>query len=135
VYGVLFISALTVAFPANWTFTTKHLDYLSANSLSLRNTLVYGGVAAIICALFAMLLGFLVQRRDWRGKNIVDFIAIMPAAIPGIFFGIGYATAFNQRWLDWIDRGALITISLPTRTVKLLYGLFLLFVAVRFFFF
>ena len=31
--------------------------------------------------------------------------------------------------------GALITISLPSRTVKRLYGLFLLFVAVRFFFF
>ena len=36
----------------------------------------------------------------------------MPAAVPGIFFGIGYATAFNQRWLDWLDRGALITISM-----------------------
>jgi iron(III) transport system permease protein len=32
--------------------------------------------------------------------------------VPGIFFGIGYATAFNQRWLDWLDRGALITISM-----------------------
>ena len=30
--------------------------------------------------------------------------------------------------------GARITISLPTRTVKLLYGFFLLFVAARFFF-
>jgi iron(III) transport system permease protein len=32
--------------------------------------------------------------------------------VPGIFFGIGYATTFNQRWLDWLDRGALITISM-----------------------
>jgi iron(III) transport system permease protein len=112
VYGVLIISALTEAFPANWNFTTKHFAYLGANSLSLRNTLVYGGGAAIICALFAMLLGFLVQRRDWTGKRLVDFIAIMPAAVPGIFFGIGYATAFNYRWLDWLDRGALIMISM-----------------------
>jgi iron(III) transport system permease protein len=88
------------------------LAYLGANSLSLRNTLVYGGSAAIICSLFAILLGFLVQRRDWPGKRVVDFIAILPAAVPGIFFGIGYATAFNQRWLDWLDRGALITISM-----------------------
>jgi iron(III) transport system permease protein len=35
----------------------------------------------------------------------------MPAAIPGIFFGIGYATAFNTPFWDWLDRGALITIS------------------------
>jgi iron(III) transport system permease protein len=112
VYGVLFVSALTISFPANMAFTTKHLDYMGANSISLRNTLVYGGIAAIICSLFAMMLGFLVQRRDFVGKRLVDFVAIMPAAVPGIFFGIGYATAFNQRWLDWLDRGALITISM-----------------------
>jgi iron(III) transport system permease protein len=39
-------------------------------------------------------------------------MAIAPAAVPGIFFGIGYATMFNQRWLDWLDRGALITLSM-----------------------
>jgi len=39
------------------------------------------------------------------GRRVIDFLAIMPAAVPGIFFGIGYATAFNQRWLDWLDAG------------------------------
>jgi len=112
VYGVLLISAIVEVFPVKWTLTFKHFEFLTSNITPLQNTLVYGTTAAIICALFAMLLGFLVQRREWRGKRIVDFIAIMPAAIPGIFFGIGYATAFNQRWLDWIDRGALITISM-----------------------
>jgi iron(III) transport system permease protein len=42
----------------------------------------------------------------------VDFVAITPAAVPGIFFGIGYAMVANQRWMDWLDRGALITISM-----------------------
>ena len=88
------------------------LDYLGIHSASLRNTLVYGGTAAILCALFATLLGFIVQHREWPGRKAVDSLAIMPAAVPGIFFGIGYATAFNQPWLDWLDRGALITISM-----------------------
>ncbi len=112
VYGVLFVSAIVEVFPVNWNLTTRHFDFLFANTVPLRNTLLYGGTAAVICALFAVLLGFLVQRRDWTGRRVVDFIAIMPAAVPGIFFGIGYATAFNQRWLDWIDRGALITLSM-----------------------
>ena len=43
---------------------------------------------------------------------MVDFIAITPAAVPGIFFGIGYAVTYNQRWLDWMDRGTLIVISM-----------------------
>ena len=85
-------------------FTLDHFQYVGAHSLSLRNTLVYGGSAAIICGLFAILLAYLVQRQEWPGRRIVDFIAILPAAVPGIFFGIGYATAFNQRYLDWRDR-------------------------------
>ncbi|MBI5032203.1 MAG: iron ABC transporter permease [Chloroflexi bacterium] len=112
VYGVLVVSALTIAFPNNLTFTTRHFEYLGANSLSLRNTFIYGGIAAIICAFYALILAFLVQRKEWYGRRLVDFIAIMPAAVPGLFFGIGYATAFNQRYLDWLDRGALITISM-----------------------
>ncbi|HOW85650.1 MAG TPA: sulfite exporter TauE/SafE family protein [Candidatus Aminicenantes bacterium] len=66
---------------------------------------------------------------------------LFPFGIPGVLY---YAKAGN---LDlgaaaWIAAGlflgtvfgALITIKLPGRTVKLLYGLFLLFVACRFFF-
>ena len=112
VYGVLIVSALTVSFPYNLGFTMKHFEYLGSHSQSLINSLQFGGIAAIICALFAMLLAFLVQRKEWWGRNVVDFIAIMPAAVPGLFFGIGYATAFNQRIFDWIDRGTLITISM-----------------------
>jgi uncharacterized membrane protein YfcA len=67
---------------------------------------------------------------------------LFPFGIPGVLY---YQRAGN---LDlgaaaWIAGGlfvgtvfgALITISLPSRTVKLLYGVFLVFVAVRFFFF
>ncbi len=112
VYGVLVISALTIAFPYNLVLTTKNFEYLGSHSQSLVNSLKFGGIAAVICALFAILLAFLVQRKEWRGRGLVDFMAIMPAAVPGLFFGIGYATAFNQHIFDWIDRGSLITISM-----------------------
>lgn len=112
VYGVLVVSALVETFPVNLTPTARHFEYLGAHATSLRNTLTYGVVAATLCALYALLLAFLVQRRRWPGRRVVDFVAIMPAAVPGIFFGIGYATAFNQRWLDWLDRGGLIIIAM-----------------------
>lgn len=112
VYGVLIVSAVTVSFPNNLGLTSSHFEYLGANSLVLRNTFLFGGIAAIVCAFFALMLAFLVQRKEWYGRRLIDFLAIMPAAVPGIFFGIGYATAFNQRAFDWIDRGALITLSM-----------------------
>jgi iron(III) transport system permease protein len=112
VYGVLVLSALVESYPFNFTPTLKHFGDVGANFTPLRNSLQYAAIAALACSGFAVLLAYVVQRKEWRGRGIVDFIAIAPAAVPGIFFGIGYATTFNQRWLDWLDRGALIVISM-----------------------
>src|SRR3989454_1049110 len=121
VYGTLVASALTFAFPTNLAFTTAHFEYLGAHASSLQNTLVYSGVAAIGCAAFALLTGFLVQRGSWPGRQVFEFVLIMPAAIPGIFFGIGYLITFNQPWLNWVDAGALITIALLFWNVPVAY--------------
>ncbi|HVR89253.1 MAG TPA: iron ABC transporter permease [Candidatus Limnocylindria bacterium] len=112
VYGTLLVSALTVAFPTNLALTSANFEYLGAHGASLRNSLVYSSVAAAACSVLALFAGFIVQRGTWPGRRVFDFLLILPAAIPGIFFGIGYATAFNEPWLDWLDRGALITISM-----------------------
>ena len=114
VYGSLVVSALTKTFPTNLTFTTEHFTYITSgtNGSALQNTLVFGLVAAAFSAAFALLAGWLVQRVAFSGARVLDFLLIMPAAIPGLFFGIGYATAFNEPWLDWLDRGALIIISM-----------------------
>ncbi len=112
VYGTLLISALTLHFPTNLAFTTQHFEYVGAHNLSLRNTLTYGLIAAALSAVFALFAAFLVERGKWRGRRVLDFLLIMPAAVPGLFFGLGYLTAFNGTWLDELDRGWLITIAL-----------------------
>ena len=112
VYGVLVLSAFVSAYPFDFTPTLKHFDYVGAHFTSLRNSLLYASVAAVCCSFLAVLLAYAVQRKEWTGRRAVDFLAIAPAAVPGIFFGIGYATTFNQAWLGWLDRGALITISM-----------------------
>jgi iron(III) transport system permease protein len=114
VYGSLLVSALTLTFPTNFTFTTKHFEYITSgtNGTALQNTLVFGLAAAAFSAAFAILAGWLVQRVAFRGARVLDLLLIMPAAIPGLFFGIGYATAFNEPWLDWLDRGVLIIIAM-----------------------
>ena len=114
VYGSLLVSALTLNFPTVLTPTLQHFEYITTgtNGTALQNTLVFGLAAATFSAAFALLAGWLVERGAWRGRRVLDFLLIMPAAIPGLFFGIGYATAFNEPWLDWLDRGMLIIISM-----------------------
>jgi iron(III) transport system permease protein len=112
VYGVLVLSAFVSAYPFDFSLTLKHFGYVGAHVTSLRNSLTFAVIASVVCSFFAVLLAYTVQRKEWTGRRVVAFLAIAPAAIPGIFFGIGYATAFNQAWLSWLDRGALITISM-----------------------
>ena len=114
VYGTLVVSAFTAVFPSNLAFTTRHFEFVATgtNGDALKNTLVFSTVAAGLSAVFALFAGWLVQRGDWPGRGVLDFLLIMPAAIPGIFFGIGYLTAFNQAWLDWVDRGWLIILAM-----------------------
>jgi iron(III) transport system permease protein len=100
VYGTLIVSALTLYFPTNLSFTLEHFDYLGAHAASLQNSFVFSMLAAIGCSVFALFAGFVVQRGSWPGRRIFDVLLIMPAAVPGIFFGIGYLTAFNQPWSD-----------------------------------
>src|ERR1700687_5067974 len=112
VYGSLVVSAFTLTFPVNTSFTTSHFAFIfsGANGVSLRNQMVYGLPAATFSAPFALLAGWLVQRGTWKGRGVLDFLLIMPAAIPGLFFGVGYVLAFNERWLDWLNSGGLLII-------------------------
>jgi iron(III) transport system permease protein len=112
VYGVLLASAVTLSFPTNLRVTPQHFEYLAAQNLSLRNTLTFGLSAAAIAAVFALFAGFLVQRGTWPGRRVLDFLLIMPAAVPGLFFGLGYLMAFNQPWLEWTRGGTLIVVAL-----------------------
>src|SRR5213594_3895905 len=101
VYGSLVVSALTLRFPNNLTFTTEHFQFVlsGTNGDALRNTLVFSGVAAAFSAVFALFAGWLVQRGTWPGRRVLDLLLILPAAIPGIFFGLGYLLAFDRGWL------------------------------------
>src|SRR3989475_5858794 len=101
VYGTLVVSALTIAFPTNLTFTAQNFQFVTTgtNRDALRNTLVFSGVAASFSAVLALFAGWLVPRGEWPGRGRLAFLLIMPAAIPGIFFGVGYFTAVHQPWL------------------------------------
>ena len=96
------------------------------------------GGGNIIVPLLTLALGYPAKRAIATSLGAILF----PFGLPGVIY---YHNAGN---LDlaaaaWIAGGlflgtvfgALITISLPSRTVKLLYGVFLVFVAARFLFF
>jgi uncharacterized membrane protein YfcA len=96
------------------------------------------GGGNIIVPLLTLALRYPAKRAIATSLGAILF----PFGLPGVLF-YHHAGNLDLAAAGWIALGlflgtvvgAKITISLPTRTVKLLYGLFLVFVAVRFFFF
>jgi iron(III) transport system permease protein len=115
VYGSLVVAAFSKVFPTtNPVFTTEHFAYITSgtNGTALENTLKFGLAAAAFSAVFALFAAWLVQRVAFTGARLLDFMLIMPAAVPGLFFGLGYTLSFNEPWLDWVDRGWLIIVAM-----------------------
>jgi iron(III) transport system permease protein len=52
-------------------------------------------IGAPIGGILAAVLSYLVERVRPAGSNMLSFVALMPAILPGVIFGIGYIVAFN----------------------------------------
>ncbi len=80
-------------------FTTDYLKTLYLNTEvkgAVLNSLLYSGVAVVIMILVGSSIAYLVSKRDIPGKDILDTLAIIPIAIPGISLAIGYFLFFSD---------------------------------------
>ncbi len=112
----VFVGLLAGAFSRGWGFdytpTLRHWQDVLANSQALIHSLVFAGVAAMASSLLSILAAYLVSRKTFPGRRLLDFVAILPAAIPGVVFGIGYSMGFNARPLDLYGTAAIVILSM-----------------------
>lgn len=76
------------------------------------NSIKYGLLASLGAALLAMVLAYIVQKKQVGLNKFLDFLAILPGAIPGMFLGIGFVLAFNGGWLSLTGTGAIMVLAL-----------------------
>ena len=53
------------------------------------------GLAAPIGGMLAAVLAYLIERTRPLGGNILGFVVLLPAILPGVILGVGYVVAFN----------------------------------------
>jgi iron(III) transport system permease protein len=87
--------------PKPWTFENWTRVLADPSLLrSLWNTLFVGLGTAISGAAFYALIAYVVVRRQFKGKAVLDFISWLPWAIPGILMGLALLwTVFETRVL------------------------------------
>jgi len=75
----------------NWT----HALGLKKNVKSIFDTLEISLIVAPIGGILAMIIAFLVVRKRFIGRRLIEYVSMLGMAVPGTVFGLGYILAFN----------------------------------------
>lgn len=98
-YILIPISSFTEIFGVRNNFTLRHYqDIFSVKNriAPIITTTNLALISTIIASVFAMIIAFLIVRKNFIGKTFIEFTTIMGLAIPGTIIGIGYAISYNK---------------------------------------
>jgi iron(III) transport system permease protein len=96
-YAVIFVGAFTEVWGFNYTLTLRHLLYVfSVGMKAVGDTLIVAITTTPLSGVFGMMVAFLVVRKIFPGRGLVEFTSLLNYAVPGTVVGIGYILAFNE---------------------------------------
>lgn len=89
--------------PNSWT-TANYREVLS-NGLtltSIRNSLFYSTCSALIDLALGVLIAWCITRRRVPFAGVIDALAMLPLALPGLVIAFGYIAAFDWK-ISWLN--------------------------------
>lgn len=98
VYGTIFAGAFTNILNVDNTLTLDHFDFVinGYGSEAMKDTTRLAAIATPIAGVLGMMIAFLVVRKQFFGRNALDFATMLGIAVPGTIIGIGYLLVFNR---------------------------------------
>lgn len=96
-YLFIVLGAFTKQWGHNYTFTLEHVKkvFSSRYFKPFINSIQLSIVVAFFSSIIGVLLAYLISKKNSKFNTILDFLGVLPAAIPGILFGIGYLITFK----------------------------------------
>lgn len=97
-FAITILFAFTKNFGRDNTFTLDHIMKVvfSSSSPAVLNSLVLSLISALLAVALALVLAYIVVRKPFPGKKLLDFSAVLPIALPGTFVGLALIVAFSK---------------------------------------
>ncbi|MFM1768939.1 MAG: hypothetical protein RJA22_1468 [Verrucomicrobiota bacterium] len=96
--------------PQAWTTDTYgELFRDSLTATSIRNSLLFSSLSALLDLVLGVIIAWLLTRRRIPMAGLLDALAMLPLALPGIVLAFGYVAAFDfdaktSPWLgEWLN--------------------------------
>lgn len=118
--GVTFIAILPhlgvilVAFSREWYATVLPDDYTLENFRlalghdltvsSIANSLKFASISTVLDIIFGVAIAYVVVRSKIPGRQVLDFLAMLPLAVPGLVLAFGYlAMSQEGRFFSFLN--------------------------------
>jgi len=96
-YVLLFYASVVVALGANHAWTLAHYQVIFTEGLkAIRDTLIIAGAGMPLGGLFGILVGYLVSKKRFPGRQAMEVVSMLNYSLPGTIVGIAYLMAFND---------------------------------------
>lgn len=97
---ILYITIIYGSFSYSWgvdfTPTLRHWQLAVTRGVeAVLDTTFLSALATPFAAILGMIIAWLVVRKQFSGKEILDFTSNLGGAVPGTILGIGFVMAFN----------------------------------------
>ncbi|MEI9477960.1 MAG: iron ABC transporter permease [Deltaproteobacteria bacterium] len=117
-YGMIFFGSLVKLWGANHSLTINNYKHVFTVGWEfIKDTLILSSIATPIAGILAMIIAFLVVRKDFPGKRLMEMVSLLTFAVPGTVVGIGYILAFNQPPLVLTGTAAIIVLLFIFRDI------------------
>lgn len=97
-YGTVLFGSFTKLWGVNHKLTLENYRFaFTYNWDYIKDTLFLACIATPLCGILGIMIAYLVARKQFPGRRIMEAISLLTFAVPGTVVGIGYLLAFNQR--------------------------------------
>ena len=97
-YGMVLFGSFQTLWGVDSTLTLKnYVEMYQVGKDYIIDSLSLATVATPITGIMGMFIAYLVIRKKFIGRGVMEFVAMLTFAVPGTVVGIGYILAFNQR--------------------------------------
>ncbi len=111
VYLGVVAGAFTAAWGRDWTLTLDHWRLALDRIATLWTSVKIGALAGVITGIVGVVVAFLTSRALPLRQGL-DFLAVLPGALPGMFIGVGFVLAFNQPPLELVGTIWILALAL-----------------------
>jgi iron(III) transport system permease protein len=96
-YVTVIAGSFTTAWGVDFSLTLRWWkDVVTRGVEAVLDTTFLSALATPIAALTGMVIAFLIVRKRFSGKELLDFGSNLGGAVPGTILGIGFILAFNK---------------------------------------